>query len=86
LLDLCREQGHYLASTQTIMKTSILLVLLLASGCAHLELPEGRVMSANHSNGRVTFKPAKLLYLPGESLPTRAPALDYGLAMCGIYS
>lgn len=68
------------------MKTSILLLLLLASGCAHLELPQGRVMSANHSNGRVYFKPAKLLYLPGEALPARAPAADYGLTMCGIYS
>ena len=67
------------------MRIAILVIVLLSTGCANLEIPDGHVMSTNHRTGKIHFKPNKLIYFPDDKLPRRE-SIDYSLTMCNIYS
>ena len=66
------------------MKAALILIAVLAAGCASAPQPLDRVMSVNPRSGKVSYTPPGFMILPDRLYPFRQ-RIDYGLKMCSVY-
>ncbi len=66
------------------MKAALILLTVLAAGCASLPQTLDRQMSVNPRSGKVSFTPAGFMILPDQLYPFRE-RIDFGLKMCSVY-
>ena len=66
------------------MKAALILLAVLAAGCAPAPPSPDRVMSVNPRSGKVSFTPAGFMILPDRLYPFHQ-RIDYGLKMCSVY-